>query len=516
MIPGLRSYVDKKLAVARDVSGATIGINAELLCNLSGAEIAARLGANAANVPPSTAPSSTSSTKEGSSGSAGAPAGASVNSSAVKFIVVFDGPGRTTKSRLDDGLLRRRVMKALVAAHIPVIVAPALAASQLAYLYTQNYVSHVAGADEALLWSSAPLVLNLFNAIRDPTHAQVVFKKDLINSLRVPEASFIEAVLGAGNNAVMQTPFPLLSGASAAKAATKTHSEEDSELDPNGTNLSDVCRLAFQFGGPAPPPPPPAQQGGSTPQTSPPISVLRASVAAPQCSPEYVQKLRHALVFVQRQPVLDTNGTVHLYNLANQPIPQDLTDVLGRQLSPEVYWYLNKGIIGPELLRGMLFGEFSDCYTLNSGADQSERESLSKVERATQPLRQQAYSLLCSTAHRYFQVKSVRYEYGDFVRTTPQFPEVPPSDAKPAQIVAAAVKYAKGVAKLGDEYSVADLPEQLARRALGSTSTPAPLLVNVAQLALRQLVESALEWYMASSKLPREKTAELVLNLPWA
>lgn len=516
MIPGLRSYVDRKLAVAQDVSGATIGISGELLSNLSGAEIAARLGANAANVPSGPSSGSASSTKDIASGaSAGASAG-SAGSSGVKFIVVFDGPGRTTKSRLDDGLLRRRIMKALVAAHIPVIVAPALAASQLAYLYSQNYISHVAGADEALLWSSAPIILNLFNALRDPKHAQVVFKKDLINSLRVPEASFIEAVLGGGNNAIIQTPFPLLSGAAAANPSSSTHHEEDSDLEVNGANLSEVCRLAFQFGGPAPPPAPPAQQGGSAPQTSPPISVLRASVAAPQCSPEYVQKLRHALVFVQRQPVLDTNGTVYLYNMANQPIPQDLTDVLGRQLAPEIYWYLNKGIIGPELLRGMLFGEFSDCYDVKSGADQTQRESLGKVERAVQPLRQQAYSLLCSTSHRYFQVKSVRCEYGDFVRTTPQFTEVPPSDAKPAQVVAAAVKFAKSVAKLGDEHPVPDLPEQLARKALGTSSTPAPLLVNVTQLALRQLVESAIEWYMASGKLPREKTGELVLNLPWA
>lgn len=507
MITGLHGYVlEHQLAAPVDLAGATVGLSAELLAGLSSAEIMARLGGSAELKDQAGAKGALGS--KGASGAKGAararpPRGPS-------YVVVFDGPARTTASKLDDGLQRRRIVSALLEAHIFFVVAPALAAAQLALLWKNKFVSHVAGADETLLWEDAPLILDVF-----APHPLVIWRSSLLASLRIDALSFIEIALGAGNNAVIQAMFPL--------------------LERTGNPLEAMVRGALQLGGPPPPAPvgseSAAKTGGETGGDgeggsraffgSSAISVYRA--AQQIGDPAYLSELQKALTYVARQPVLSPDGTLELHNKTGQDIPKDLTEVIGCQLAPEVYWYLQRGVLGPELLRGVLWGTFSD----SSRAPQSPpelSESYKRLQRSLAPLRQQAYSLLTAPMHRYFQAKEVMNCMpggSTFVRTAIVEPELSAFASDSAagcasHIMADIVQHVQKLVKVQD-VAASELPEALASRAATSSASPPAFLTHAAALALRELAESTLYWLMATGKIPRSiDTASLVRNMPWA
>lgn len=479
MIPGLHGYaLEHQLVAPVDLAGATVGLSAELLAGLSSAEIMARLGGSAG--------------AKGAASRATSPSGAP-GVRGPSFIVVFDGPARTAPSKLDDGLQRRRIVNALLEAHIHFVVAPALAAAQLALLWKNRFVSHVAGADETLLWEDVPLILDVFSP-----HPQMLRRSVLEASLRLDTQSLSEVLLGVGRNAVIQSVFPL--------------------LERVGNPLEAMVRSALQLGGP-PPPPSTSPETGNGAWGSSVISVYRA--AQQLGDPAYLSELQKAMTYVGRQPVLTPDGTIELHNKAGQEVPKDLTEVIGCQLAPEIYWYFQRGVLGPELLRGVLWGTFTD----RSRAPQSPvrlAESFEQLQRILAPLRQQAYSLLTAPMHRYFQVKEVvnRTPGGsNFVRTAIIEPKLSASaSASPleiASIVADIVEHVRKLAKLPD-VAASELPEVLATQVVSSSASPPAFLVHTAAQALRELAESTLFWFIATGKIPRSvDTPNLVRALPW-
>ena len=447
MIPALRAHGwEHQLAEPADLRDAVVGVSAEALAGLSPAELVARIGPTAQR----------------------------------RYIVVFDGPARTTSSKLDNGLLRRRIVRALVDADIPFVVAPALAAAQLAHMHAENLISHVFGCEEAWLWAYVPLVLDIFAA-----QPQMLRRSALLAQLRLPPSSFVELAVGLGKNAVTNDVFPPL----------------DFSTPPT---LDAVLRSALQLGGPPP----------TLSESEPVVSLYRAALALQD--PAYLASLQRALTFVYRQPVLQLDGTVKLLNLVHKPLPKDLTDVIGCQLSPVMLSYVTRGLLGPELLKAMVWGRYAEPAPSGPALG----AAYTTLQTALSPIRQQAYALLVSTAHRYFQMREVVVQIpgaSNFSKAVqPQRPDLStePQAATEQTVVSDAVKHLQALVGLQNT-SLLDLAQEFTQQHTSDASKlPASALVQTTAIVFRQLVEVAVFWLIVMKDLHLD-LKKIVLALPF-
>ncbi|GMM50686.1 hypothetical protein DASB73_016440 [Starmerella bacillaris] len=469
MIAGLQSLaLDRQLLIPVDLDGATVGVSAEVLANLDSAEITARFQTSAPHITRS-AKNSEPSVEHGTSSS----------TKATKYIIVFDGPVRTSESSLSNGLVLRRVMKAVIEANAPFIVAPGLAAAQIAYMYSEGFITHAAGSDDVFLFGDVPLVVNLFGNSRPDLKPQLLQRRTLFASLNINETMFLEAAIGAGCAAHDQF-IPL--------------------KESNVTTL-EAAVISGQYSGDG--------------------SFFKA---ASRLAPNLQLELIKTLTFIIRQPILLKDGNVVLGNRYNQKVPQDIVEVVGRQLPAELYWYINKGLLGPEYPHAAIYDVFSDYFSSKKATKSLETETLDRlmvVEEALQSIRQQTYSLLCQNLHRYFQNKPVRNDSiggADFTRFTPRIPELSSSEASdPQLIVKYAVEFVKNMTKLADldKTNDHDVPELFARRSIPEGSLN-DLVVDKVQLAFRELAEVVICYLMSKEVIPRTvDTHAIVLALPW-
>lgn len=447
MIAGLVSLADERqLLVPADLDGATVAVCAEALAPLDSAEITARLAALG---------------------------------SRLHLVVVFDGPLRTAPARLSDGLARRRVLKAVLEAHVPVLSAPGLAAAQIAYMHQEHFVTHAADCDEVFLFGDVPLVVNLF-APGGEAEPHVLHRRALLSSLQVSEPLFLEAAIGAGS--AVHEPFLLV---------------QDSGI----ANLESAVAAAVYSG-----------EG----------SFVKA---ATRLAPHLQLELLQTLSFVVRHPVLLTNGTVALGNRYNQPLPRDIVDIVGLQLPAELFWCHNKGLLGPELPEAAARSRFTDYFSSHAATRALDSDSIAQlqtVEEALRPVRQQAYSLLTQRLHRYFQnrpVVNASAGGADFARATPRLPEIAAEDARDAVKVARVV--ARFVRSLVDPEakfaSVSDLelPEHFVRARVPAGPLES-VAISKAQLAMREYAEVAVCNLLSRGLVPRSiDTRALVIAMPW-
>ena len=79
-------------------------------------------------------------------------------------------------------------------------------------------------------------------------------------------------------------------------------------------------------------------------------------------------------------------------------------DLIGQRLADEVYYYIQKGLLGPQLPNSLTTGEIR--VTLPPGSADSE-DYQQFVSKNLVPIWTESISLLSSTLHRFFQVKSL-------------------------------------------------------------------------------------------------------------
>ena len=114
-----------------------------------------------------------------------------------------------------------------------------------------------------------------------------------------------------------------------------------------------------------------------------------------------IASIRHHIIMTAAGPNQSGGDLVPL-NKSNAP--SDLHDVIGLRLPEELYHYLSRGMIQPNILNTLTSGTYYVTIPAAGGDSDSYR---TLVQTQLDPIRRQTISLLAEPLNRYFQVKEI-------------------------------------------------------------------------------------------------------------
>lgn len=117
----------------------------------------------------------------------------------------------------------------------------------------------------------------------------------------------------------------------------------------------------------------------------------------------YADRFKRAFMAVKHHVIMDVDGKVGPLNPDNAS--SDLHDLIGQRLPEELYFYISKGILGPEVPNWLTSGEL--VVTPPLGTEDSSIYRRLSGELLT-PIRTQALCLLSNSLHRFYQTKIIR------------------------------------------------------------------------------------------------------------
>jgi len=112
----------------------------------------------------------------------------------------------------------------------------------------------------------------------------------------------------------------------------------------------------------------------------------------------YLDKFRRARIALRTYQVSKKGGKVE--PLDPTSVPNDMHEISGARLPDELYFYLQKGIIGSRPLNWRTTGEIVEVQPLDGGASEDYKKLVSSK---LTPLRVSVIALLCQPIHRFFQ-----------------------------------------------------------------------------------------------------------------
>ena len=144
-----------------------------------------------------------------------------------------------------------------------------------------------------------------------------------------------------------------------------------------------------------------AAAGGSVPR-------LCAQNTDPALKDVYMDQYKRAIAGI-RYHIITTAGDTgvkggDIVPLDKGSAPSDLHDVIGLRLPEELYHYLSRGMVQPQILNTLTSGAYYVTVP-TTGGDSHPYRTL--VQTQLDPLRRQAISLLAEPLNRYFQMKEV-------------------------------------------------------------------------------------------------------------
>ncbi|KKK24520.1 XPG I-region protein [Aspergillus ochraceoroseus] len=119
--------------------------------------------------------------------------------------------------------------------------------------------------------------------------------------------------------------------------------------------------------------------------------------------PQYTDRYKRAFVTVKHHVLMDVDGKVGPMDADNSPT--DMHELIGQRLPEELYFYLSKGILGPDIPNYLTSGEV--LISLPLGVEDTEIYRQIAGETLT-PIRTQAICLLSNSLHRFYQVKVIQ------------------------------------------------------------------------------------------------------------
>lgn len=144
-----------------------------------------------------------------------------------------------------------------------------------------------------------------------------------------------------------------------------------------------------------------ANAGGSVPR-------LCAQNTEPALKDVYVDQYKRAIASIRHHIILTADGAGvkggDIAPLDKENAPSDLHDVIGLRLPEELYHYLSRGMVQPQILNTLTSGTYYVTMP-TAGGDSDPYRTL--VQTQLDPLRRQAISLLAEPLNRYFQVKEI-------------------------------------------------------------------------------------------------------------
>ena len=127
----------------------------------------------------------------------------------------------------------------------------------------------------------------------------------------------------------------------------------------------------------------------------------------------YIEKYRKALSSVKHHVILRPNGDIGMLDFAN--VPSDGYKFMGQRLPDELFTYMSRGIIGPEVSQWRSSNELVERPPLDGG-DSVAYQRL--VSSGLMPLRTTTLELLSHSIHRFYSTTdlSVRHWFDDSER----------------------------------------------------------------------------------------------------
>lgn len=118
---------------------------------------------------------------------------------------------------------------------------------------------------------------------------------------------------------------------------------------------------------------------------------------------QYADRYKQAWMIVKHHVYMDIDGRVGPLN--PETVSSDMHELIGQRLPEELYFYLARGVLGPDIPNQLTSGEVR--ISLPLGAEDTEVYRHLVADTLT-PIRTQSIGLLANSLHRFYQTKVIR------------------------------------------------------------------------------------------------------------
>ncbi|RHZ70405.1 hypothetical protein CDV55_107926 [Aspergillus turcosus] len=117
---------------------------------------------------------------------------------------------------------------------------------------------------------------------------------------------------------------------------------------------------------------------------------------------QYADAYKRAFMTVKHHVIMDVDGKVAPMDWENAS--SDMHELIGQRLPEELYFYLSKGVLGPEIPNYLTSGEVQISLPLGVEDTEIYRQTVSST---LTPIRTQSICLLSNSLHRFYQTKVI-------------------------------------------------------------------------------------------------------------
>lgn len=120
---------------------------------------------------------------------------------------------------------------------------------------------------------------------------------------------------------------------------------------------------------------------------------------------QYTDRYKRAWMVVKHHVYMDIDGRVN--PMHPETSSSDLHELIGQRLPEELYFYLSKGILGPDVPNILTSGEVRVALPLGTEDTEVYRQL---VGDTLNPIRTQSICLLANCLHRFYQTKVIKIQ----------------------------------------------------------------------------------------------------------
>lgn len=253
--------------------------------------------------------------------------------------------------------LYRSIMRILRDNDVEYLVAPYASWPQLAYLQKEGFVDAVWGSTELVLFEVEKVITNL--DLQSGTFT-FIDKARLSNEVQLNSDQFIDACLLAGSR-LLRTFTPLETSPSAGKSL-----------------FLEAVGIVKKY-----------------------RSVGNAITSIPHGHQEYLKDFKKARAAIKHHVIVLDSGNV--VQLAKDKSPRDVHEFIGQRLPDELYFYLSRGLIGPQVPEMFTTGQFIETAPLDCNESDEYKKFLDNIC----VMRAEYLSLLSKNLARYWVSRDI-------------------------------------------------------------------------------------------------------------
>ncbi|KIW11999.1 hypothetical protein PV08_09273 [Exophiala spinifera] len=272
------------------------------------------------------------------------------------------------KAKYQIDVMTRMLQKILVENKIEFMVAPYSATAQLAYLLKldDQYIDAVMGNTECFLFGIDRVVTDI-NI--NKSALTLINKATCEDLLKVNGDMLRDAQLLLGTS--FTPTFPILE----AMAGTKSTSIVDAIALLNGAGKSVIQLCNFH-------------------RDHPQVQAL-----------SYADRYKKAIMTIRHHVIMEKNGVVAPQNF--DEAPGDVHEFVGQRLPEELFFYISKGLLGPQIPNWLTSGEI--VLSLAGGSLDSEPYRRLMIQQLN-AYRTEALKILAESLHYYYQSRVIKVE----------------------------------------------------------------------------------------------------------